>query len=152
MEGNGIDPGFFSIHMFLFDAVNLTPQLSAYPLHNNILRRSVGCSDFFYLANYSLSQCLSAEKYSTFKLENLQFYFICFFTTRSIQKSLRLQNFLLKNSAENVYLFAELAQIVIFLLITVICYLLPLLESNNNVLKNMSNDVKSNNLVLNIYA
>jgi hypothetical protein len=102
MEGNGTNPGFFSIYMFLLDAVNLTPQLSAYPLHINILRRSVHLQAaliFFYL---------SAEKYSTFKLKNLQFYFICFFTTRLIQKSLLLVNFLLKNSAENVYLVEEL--------------------------------------------
>jgi hypothetical protein len=119
MEGNGTDPGFFSIHMFLFDAVNLNPQLSAYPLHINILRRSVHLQAaviFFYL---------SAEKYSTFKLKNLQFYFICFFTTRSIQKSIRLPNFLLKDSAEMFICFQSWAQIIIFLLIAVICYLLP---------------------------
>ncbi len=61
------------------------------------------------------------------------------------KKNLRFLNFLLKDSAENVYLFAELGTNRYFLLIAVICYLLPLLESNSHVLENTSNDVKSKN-------
>jgi hypothetical protein len=95
---------------------------------------------------------VTTEKDGTFKLKNLQFYLICLFTTRSIQKSLLLLNFLLKNSAENIYQFAELGTNSYYLLIAVICYLLTLLESNNHVLENTSNDVKSNNLVLHIHA